>query len=101
MIKNLKSRKTVRKEILKICGVIENDLGVLGYLVPCITINRIVNWGIVEKKHLELPERVVNIIRCKNPRCITSVEPELDQVFQLSDRLAGKYRCLYCETEHK
>ena len=101
IIKNVKSRKTGRKDIIKIDADIEIDLGVLGYLDPGITVNRIVNGEIVEKKHLELPERVVNIIRCKNPRCITSVEPELDQVFQLSDRLAGKYRCLYCETEHK
>ena len=101
IIKNVKSRKTGRKDIIKIDADIEIDLGVLGYLDPGITVKRIVNGEIVEKKHLELPERVVNIIRCKNPRCITSVEPELDQVFQLSDRLAGKYRCLYCETEHK
>lgn len=101
IIKNVKSRKTGRKDIIKIDADIEIDLGVLGYLDPGITVNRIVNGEIVEKKHLELPERVVNIICCKNPRCITSVEPELDQVFQLSDRLAGKYRCLYCETEHK
>lgn len=101
IIKNVKSRKTGRKDIIKIDADIEIDLGVLGYLDPGITVNRIVNGEIVEKKHLELPERVVNIIRCKNPRCITSVEPELDQVFQLSDRPAGKYRCLYCETEHK
>ena len=93
IIKNVKSRKTGRKDIIKIDADIEIDLGVLGYLDPGITVNRIVNGEIVEKKHLELPERVVNIIRCKNPRCITSVEPELDQVFQLSDRLAGK-RCV-------
>ncbi len=84
IIKNVKSRKTGRKDIIKIDADIEIDLGVLGYLDPGITVNRIVNGEIVEKKHLELPERVVNIIRCKNPRCITSVEPELDQVFQLS-----------------
>ena len=91
IIKNVKSAKTGRKDILKIDADIELDLGVLGYLDP----------GIVEKKHLELPERVVNIIRCKNPRCFTSVEPELDQVFELANRQTGEYRCLYCEEKHE
>ncbi len=101
IIKNVKSRKTGRKDIIKIDADIEIDLGVLGYLDPGITVNRICNGEIVEKKHLELPERVVNIIRCKNPRCITSVEPELQQIFKLANREAGEYRCLYCEAEHK
>ena len=94
IIKNVKSAKTGRKDILKIDADIELDLGVLGYLDPGITVNRIADGKIVEKKHLELPEKVVNIIRCKNPRCITSVEPELDQVFTLANRQTGEYRCL-------
>lgn len=101
IIKNVKSAKTGRKDILKIDADIELDLGVLGYLDPGITVNRIADGKIVEKKHLELPERVVNIIRCKNPRCITSVEPELDQVFTLANRQTGEYRCLYCEERHE
>ena len=101
IIKNVKSAKTGRKDILKIDADIELDLGVLGYLDPGITVNRIADGKIVEKKHLELPERVVNIIRCKNPRCITSVEPELDQVFELANRQTGEYRCLYCEEKHE
>lgn len=101
IIKNVKSAKTSRKDILKIDADIELDLGVLGYLDPGITVNRIADGKIVEKKHLELPERVVNIIRCKNPRCITSVEPELDQVFTLANRQTGEYRCLYCEERHE
>ena len=86
---------------MKIDADIELDLGVLGYLDPGITVNRIADGKIVEKKHLELPEKVVNIIRCKNPRCITSVEPELDQVFTLANRQTGEYRCLYCEERHE
>ncbi|MBS6511286.1 MAG: aspartate carbamoyltransferase regulatory subunit [Clostridiales bacterium] len=101
IIKNVKSAKTGRKDILKIDADIELDLGVLGYLDPGITVNRIADGKIVEKKHLELPEKVVNIIRCKNPRCITSVEPELDQVFTLANRQTGEYRCLYCEERHE
>lgn len=101
IIKNVKSAKTGRKDILKIDADIELDLGVLGYLDPGITVNRIADGKIVEKKHLELPERVVNIIRCKNPRCITSVEPGLDQVFTLANRQTGEYRCLYCEERHE
>ena len=101
IIKNVKSRKTGRKDIIKIDANIEIDLGVLGYLDPGITVNRISDGEIVEKMHLELPEKVVNILQCKNPRCITSVEPELDQVFKLANRATGEYRCLYCEAEHK
>lgn len=101
IIKNVKSAKTGRKDILKLDADIELDLGVLGYLDPGITVNRIADGKIVEKKHLELPEKVVNIIRCKNPRCITSVEPELDQVFTLANRQTGEYRCLYCEERHE
>ena len=101
IIKNVKCAKTGRKDILKIDADIKLDLGVLGYLDPGITVNRIADGKIVEKKHLELPEKVVNIIRCKNPRCITSVEPELDQVFTLANRQTGEYRCLYCEERHE
>lgn len=101
IIKNVKSRKSGRKDIIKIDADMEIDLGVLGYLDPGITVNRICDGQIIEKKHLELPERVVNIIRCKNPRCITSVEPELDQIFKLTNPETGEYRCLYCEAENK
>ena len=66
-----------------------------------MTINIIEDGRIVEKKHIALPEKLVNVIRCKNPRCITSVEPELDQIFKLSDRARRIYRCIYCEAERK
>jgi len=92
-----------KKDIIKIDSLIELDLTVLGYVDPGITINIIRNGQLQEKRPLELPERIVNIIHCKNPRCITSAEPQLDSIFLLSRKANGKraYRCAYCETEHK
>ena len=75
------------------------NLDVLGYIDPDITVCYIRDGKIVEKKHLELPERIVNIVRCKNPRCITSVEQDLEQVFKLTDRENRIYRCAYCESK--
>ena len=101
IIKNVKSNAMGRKDIIKIDDDITIDLDVLGYIDPGITVNIIEDGVIVEKKHLELPERLVNVIRCKNPRCITSVEPELDQVFRLTDENRQIYRCIYCDSEKK
>ena len=99
IIKNVKSDAMGRKDIIKIDDVIDIDLNVLGYIDPGITINVIADGKVAEKKHIELPEKLVNVIRCKNPRCITSVEPELDQVFLLKDAKARVYRCMYCDAE--
>ncbi len=99
IIKNVKSNAMGRKDILKIDDTISIDLDVLGYIDPGITVNIIEDGKIIEKKHLSLPEKLTNIIRCKNPRCITSAEPSLDQVFLLADREKGEYRCMYCETK--
>ena len=93
IIKNVKSSLMGRKDIIKIDDNIDVDLDV--------PINIIEDGHIVEKKHIALPEKLVNVIRCKNPRCITSVEPELDQIFKLSDRARRIYRCIYCEAERK
>ena len=101
IIKNVKSNAMGRKDIIKIDDDITIDLDVLGYIDPGITVNVIEDGVIVEKKHLELPERLVNVIRCKNPRCITSVEPELDQIFRLADAGRQIYRCIYCDSEKK
>ena len=101
IIKNARSNKMGRKDIIKIDDNIDVDLDVLGYIDPDVTINIIEDGRIVEKKHIALPEKLVNVIRCKNPRCITSVEPELDQIFKLSDRARRIYRCIYCEAERK
>lgn len=97
IIKNARSSKDGRKDIIKIEDRIDIDMDVLGFVDPTITVNIIEDGRIVEKKHLQLPERVVNVGRCKNPRCITSVEQELDHVFVLSNREKGIYRCAYCE----
>ena len=75
------------------------NLDVLGYIDPDITVCYIRDGKIVKKKHLELPEKIVNIVHCKNPRCITSVEQDLDQVFKLTDRENRVYRCAYCESK--
>ena len=99
IIKNVKSNAMGRKDIIKVDDDISIDLDVLGYIDPGITVNIIEDGVIKEKKHLSLPERLTNIIRCKNPRCITSAEGSLDQVFRLTDREKGEYRCIYCDTK--
>ena len=101
IIKNAVSKKMGRKDIIKIEGPITIDLDTLAVLYRGITINIIENEEIVEKRGLRLPERVTNIIRCKNPRCITSIEQELPHVFKLADESNGVYRCIYCEERFK
>ena len=97
IIKNVKSNKMGRKDILKIDNELKIDLDVLGYLDPNIKVNIIKDDVRVEKYHVELPKEIKNIIKCKNPRCITSCEQELDQIFVLADKDKKKYRCKYCE----
>ena len=101
IIKNARSNKMGKKDIIKIEGPFDIDLNVLGVLDHKITINSIKNNEIVEKKDLSLPERVTNIIRCKNPRCITSIEQELPHTFKLTDREKRIYRCIYCESKFR
>ena len=97
IITNARSEKYGKKDIIKIDRAIDLNLDILGYLDPNITINIIKDDVRVEKYHVELPEKIVNILKCKNPRCITSVEHDLDQVFILADKEKKKYRCKYCE----
>lgn len=97
IIKNVKSNKLGAKDIIKINDNIDINLDVLGYIDPNITVNIIEDNKTVEKKRLELPEKIVNVTKCKNPRCITSIEQELDHVFKLVDKENGVYRCLYCD----
>ena len=100
IIKNARSSKMGRKDIIKIEGPLDSlDLDVLGYIDHTITVNIIRDERIVEKRCLSLPDRLVNVIHCKNPRCITSVEQELPQEFVLTDREKRVYRCIYCETQ--
>lgn len=97
IIKNAKSFKLGKKDIIKIDDELDVDLDVLAYIDPGITINVIKDGRLIEKRTLELPREMVNVLRCKNPRCITSVEPGLDQVFRLADPVKRSYRCAYCE----
>ena len=99
IIKNVRSDRMGRKDIIKIDSPMDVDLDVLGYIDPNITVNIIRNGVRVEKKHLELPQKLVNIIHCKNPRCITVAEPQLDAIFLLRDPEKHTYRCAYCDTE--
>lgn len=101
IIKNARSNKMGRKDIIKIEGSLDEvDLDVLGFIDHNITVNIIRDDKIVEKKALHLPKRITNILRCKNPRCITSVEQELPHIFFLSDESDQTYRCLYCEERY-
>ena len=101
IIKNARSEHMGRKDIIKIDSPMEVDLDVLGYIDSNITVNIIRNGVRVEKKHLKLPRKLVNIIHCKNPRCITVSEPQLDAIFLLSDEDKHTYRCAYCDTEKR
>ena len=97
LIRNARSSKNGKKDIIKIEDMIDLNLDVLGYLDPDITIAIIRDGKIVEKKKMQKPKQLKNIIRCKNPRCITTIETEIDHIFHLSEN--GKYRCMYCEQE--
>ena len=101
IIKNARSSKMGRKDIIKIEGPLDSlDLDVLGYIDHTITVNIIRDERIVEKRCLSLPDRLVNVIHCKNPRCITSVEQELPHIFSLADNEKEVYRCQYCDEKH-
>ena len=102
IIKNAKSNKMGKKDIIKVeCPIEDLDLDILGFIDHNITVNIIKDEKIVEKKDLRLPKQVVNVIRFKNPRCITSIEQELDQIFLLTDPEHEVYRCKYCEAKYK
>ncbi len=102
IIKNAQSSKMGKKDILKVeCDIDNLNLDVLGFIDHNITVNIIKGEKIVEKRELHLPKEVKNIVRCKNPRCITSIEQELDQIFLLTDPVTATYRCKYCEEKYK
>ena len=101
IIKNAKSNKMGKKDIMKIeCPIDFMELDILGFIDHNITVNIIKDSQIVDKKALRLPKKITNVIRCKNPRCITSIEQELDHVFVLTDPEKEVYRCLYCEEKY-
>ena len=101
ILKNVSSGKLGRKDIIKIDTLMELDWDLIGYVDPSITVNIIKDGERVEKRQLKTPEIITGVIRCKNPRCITSVEQELKQVFKLTNPEKRVYRCLYCESEAK
>ena len=98
IIKNARSNKMGRKDIIKIEGSLDLvDLDILGYIDHNITINIIKGEKIIEKRQIQLPKKITNVIKCRNPRCITSIEQELKHVFVLTDEVNEVYRCIYCE----
>lgn len=97
LITNAKSKKTKIKDLIKIGKLIDIDFEKLAFIDPKVTVNIVKNNVIIEKRKLELPEKLVNVAKCKNPRCITSIERDLDQVFKLTDKEKQTYRCIYCE----
>ena len=99
ILKNVVSGKLGKKDIIKSDRNLDLDWDIIGYVDPNITVNIIKDGRQVEKRQLKLPETIRGVIHCKNPRCITSIEQELPQVFKLTDREKRVYRCLYCETQ--
>ena len=101
IIQNADSEKYGKKDIIKIDELIDLDYDVLGYIDSNITVNIVKDGKMVEKKHMELPTELRNVVVCKNPRCITSVEQEIVQIFRLKNKEKKVYRCAYCDAEHK
>lgn len=101
LIKNVVSRKSGKKDIIKIDSDFAVDTDILGYVDPDVTVNIIKNGKITEKRTLELPFELTDVLHCNNPRCITSTEQELPHIFRLTDREHRVYRCIYCETRAK
>jgi len=99
IIKNVVSGKMGKKDIIKVADKIDIDMDVIGYVDPNATINIIRDGELVAKKQIDLPEKLVNVVMCKNPRCISSTEQELPHVFLLTDRAKRVYRCRYCEAK--
>lgn len=99
LIENVTSRKSGKKDIIKIDSDFDVDTDILGFIDPDVTVNMIKDGKIVEKKTIELPHELTNVLKCKNPRCISSTEQELPQIFRLTDRDHRVYRCLYCEAK--
>ena len=99
IIKNVNSKKMGKKDIIKIDADIKLNFDAIGFVDPNATINIIKNGKLVEKTSLTMPKTLKNVIKCKNPRCITSVEQEIEHVFKLTDSGDNVYRCIYCETK--
>lgn len=100
VLKNVSSSKMGKKDIIKIDEHIDINLDVLGYISPNITVDIVKDGKVCEKKHIELPEKLTDIISCKNPRCITSTEQGISHIFRLTDKENKVYRCIYCDAEN-
>lgn len=98
IIKNVNSHKMGKKDIIKIDSQIDLDMDILGYVSPDATVDIIKDGELSEKKKMTLPEKLTNVIFCKNPRCITTTEQELPNIFNLADKEKRVYRCAYCES---
>jgi aspartate carbamoyltransferase regulatory subunit len=101
LIKNADSVKMGKKDIIKIDRVIDINMDALAYLDPGVTVNIIKDGKLAKRESLDIPEKIENVIKCKNPRCITTIEQELPHIFTLRDRENRVYRCLYCESKAK
>lgn len=101
IIKNALSRKMGKKDIIKIDTTLDIDFDVLGYIDPDISVNIIQDGKLVKKLHVELPEQLCDVVKCENPRCITTTEQEIKHIFKLTDREKGVYRCIYCDSKPK
>lgn len=99
VLRNVPSKLMGKKDIIKVDGNIDINFDVLGFVSPHITVDIIRDGVVAEKKHIDLPERLTNILKCKNPRCITSVEQDINHIFKLTDKKHGTYRCIYCDTK--
>ena len=99
LIQNAESVKMGRKDIIKVDKVIDINVEALGYVDPGVTVNIIRDGKLAKRQSIDIPERIKNVIKCKNPRCITTVEQELDHIFELADRENRVYRCMYCESK--
>lgn len=100
LLKNVPSNKMGKKDIIKIDCDIDINFDVLGYISPHITVDIVKNGAVCEKRHIELPEKIHDILKCKNPRCITSVEQDIRHVFRLANREKRIYRCIYCDSAY-
>ena len=99
ILKNVPSRKMGKKDIIKIDRDIDINYDELGFISPNITVAIVKNGVVVDKKHIELPEKLVDVLKCKNPRCITTTEQDIKHIFRLTNRENGTYRCIYCDAE--
>lgn len=99
VILNADSVKMGKKDIIKISGIIDIDLNMLGFIDPGVTVNIINDGKVVKREKIDLPEKITGVLRCKNPRCITTVEQEIQHVFKLCNEEKKVYRCIYCETK--